>query len=299
MTVTRTIVLAITVLLFGSNGIAEDIRPSEIIEKAKAAYESMQTYKAEGTITSDIDTGAVKMKTETSFTILLKKPNLYLISWAQKNESLPGMVQSGAVWNDGTQSYLHMGMMKAYAKMTSDEIALSGATGISGGAALTIPSLFLPVFKEPVTLFSRLKNPKHEKTEMVGGEDCYVISGPSAISKKETVWISKTSDLIRKYSRSIEPPEAGRQMPEMTDEQLEEAIKGLGQEVTEESKKRMRKLMETSRALLKNAKLKGSSTESHVEISSPEVSKNDFQFELPEGTVLKKSLFGEVLGGSK
>jgi hypothetical protein len=293
---TRKKLFAFAILtVLGVHGCAEDITPSEIFEKVKTAYKSMDTYKSQGTITSNIDTGEMKVNVETSFSIILKKPNLYLISWTQKNTAMPGMSQSGAVWSDGAQPYLYMGGMNAYSKMGSDELALGGATGISGGAAFTIPSLFLSVFKEQLGPFSRLKAPQVEKTEKVGEEDCYVISGSSSISKKEAFWVSKTSYLIKKYYRSIEPPEGGRQMPEMTDEQLEEAIKGMGQEVTDESKKKMREMMERSKTMFKTIKMKGSSTELHTNVSSPELSKNDFKFALPEGTVLKESLFGGVL----
>ena len=284
-------------MMLGAHGCAEDVTPSEIFEEVKTAYRSMDTYKAQGTITSNIDTSGMEMNTETSFSIILKKPNLYLISWSQ--ERMSGMSQSGAVWSDGTQPYFYMAGMNAYSKMGSDELALASATGISGGAAFTIPSLFLSVFKEQPDPFSRLKDPQIEMTEKVGDEDCYVISGSSSISKKEAFWVSKTSYLIKKYYRSLEPPEGGRQMPEMTDEQLEEAIKGMGQEVTEESKKKMREMMNRSEHVLKTAHMKGSSTELHAEISSPKMNTKDFHFALPAGTVLKESLFGGVLGGSK
>jgi len=293
MTRKKLFVFAIPVML-GVHGCAEDITPSEIFEKVKTAYKSMDTYKSQGTITSNIDTGEMKVNVETSFSIILKKPNLYLISWTQKNTAMPSMSQSGAVWSDGAQPYLYMGGMNAYSKMGSDELALGGATGISGGAAFTIPSLFLSVFKEQADPFSRLKDPWIEMTEKVGEEDCYVISGPSSISKKEVFWVSKTSYLIKKYYRSLEPPEGGIAIPEQTDEQVEEAIKGMGQEVTEESKKKMREMMESSRTMFKTMKMKGSSTELHTNVSSPELSKNDFKFALPEGTVLKESLFGGV-----
>lgn len=294
MTRKKLFAFAILMVLI-AHGCAEDITPSEIFEKVKTAYKSMETYKAQGTITSEIDTGETKMNIETSFSIILKKPNLYLISWTQKNMAMPGMSQSGSVWSDGTQPYLYMGGMNAYSKMGSDELALGGATGISGGAAFTIPSLFLSVFKEQPAPFSRLKDPQIEMTEKVGEEDCYVISGSSSVSKKEAFWVSKTSYLIKKYYRSLGPPEGGRQMPEMTDEQLEEAIKGTGQEVTDESKKNMREMIERSRTMLKTVKIKGSSTELHANVSSPELNKNDFKFALPEGAVLKESLFGGVL----
>ncbi len=286
-------------MMLGVHGCAEDITPSEIFEKVKAAYKSMDTYKAQGTITANVDTGGTETNLETTFSIILKKPNLYLISWIQKSMPMAGMSQAGAVWSDGAQPYLYMGGSNAYSKMGSDEIALGGATGISGGAAFTIPSLFLSVFKNQPDPFSRLKDPQIEKTEKVGKEDCYVISGSSSISKKETYWVSKKSYLIKKYSRSLEPPEGGIAMPEMTDEQLEQTIKSMGQEVTEESKQKMREMMKRSRDVLKTTDMKGSSTELHAEISSPKMNTKDFQFALPAGTVLKEALFGGVWGGSK
>ena len=298
--VTRKKLFAFAILLMlGAHGCAEDMTPSMIFEKLRVAYNSMDTYKSQGTITANIDTGGMKMNTETSFSMILKKPDLYLISWTQKNTAMPGMSRSGAVWSDGAQPYLYMGGMNAYSKMGSDELALAGATGISGGAASTIPSLFLSVFKDQPAPFSRLKDPQIEKTEKVGQENCYVISGSSSISKKETFWISKKSYLIKKYSRSLEPPEGGVAIPEMTDEQLEETIKGMGREVTEESKQKMREMMKRSKDVLKTADMKGSSTELHAEISSPKMNTKDFQFALPAGTVLKESLLGGVLGGSK
>lgn len=278
-------------MMLGVNGLGDNISASTILEKVAATYKTMKTYKAEGTIISDIDTGGMKMNTETSFSILLKKPNLYLILWTQKNMPIPGMIQSGAVWSDGTQPYLYMGMMNTYAKMTSDELALSSATGISGGAAFTIPSLFLSLFKAQSGPFYGLKDTKIEKTEKVGEEDCYVISGATMASKKETLWISKSRHLILKHFRSFEPPEGGMTIPEMTDKDLEETIKGLGQSVTEESKKRMRAMMEGSIEMVKTMKIKGSSMEVHENISSPELDKNDFKFALPQGAILKESLF--------
>ena len=298
MTARRIIAIAITLAMLSACNLWEKTSPDKIFERVIAQYNSMQTYKDKGTITTDINTGAMKMTIETSFSILLKKPNLYLISWTQKNMLMPGMVHSGAVWSNGTQPYLYMGIFNAYSKMGNDQLALGGATGISSGAAFTIPSLFLTVFNEPPTLFSRLKDAKMEKTEKIGEDDCYVISGSSAISKKETFWISKKSYLIKKYLRSLEPPEGGHQMPEIKDEHIEETIKGMGLEVTEERKKNMRENMEKSAEMLKTLKMEGSSTEVHTDISSPELHKNDFNADLPEGAVLKKSLFGRAFNGS-
>ena len=171
--------------------------------------------------------------------MLLKKPNLYLVSWTQKNVPMPGMVQSGAVWSDGTQPYLYMGVLEAYAKIESDQMALASATGISGGVAYTIPSLFSEAFEGRPSSFSRLKDLKMEESEKIGANDCYVISGSSSISKREVLWIAKQGYLIRKYCRSLEPPAGDRKVP---------------------------------------AKLKGSVTEVYASVASPKLKAVDFVF---------------------
>jgi hypothetical protein len=131
----------IAVVILGPSTPAQEITARQIFEKVKNAYASLETYQDEGTVSADLDSPGRRAKMETSFSIRVKKPNLYLISWTQ-SMGMPGMSQSGAVWSDGTQPYLYMA--NSYSKMTGDKIALAAATGISGGAAFTIPALFLP-----------------------------------------------------------------------------------------------------------------------------------------------------------
>ena len=268
---------------------ADEPEPTKIFEKVIATYKSMETYQSEGTVTSNMEMDGKIITSFTNFSILLKKPNLYRISWTQNN---PGPnVQSGVVWSDGTQPYVYMGTTKVYSPMTNDEYALATATGISGGVAFTIPSIFLSVFKENHDPFSRLINPKLEGIEQVADEECFVISGSSNASQKETYWISKSRNLIVKYSRSLEVPKEAAVMPEMTDEQLTESVKAAGKEITKENKDQIKAVMKMAKDIIKNSKFKGSSTEIHIQIFSPELDKKDFQFVLPEGAVLKKSLF--------
>jgi outer membrane lipoprotein-sorting protein len=283
MTRSRVIAVAVGLLMVATNVFAGDMTSGEIIEKVKATYGSLQTYKTEGTVVTEINGNT---KTETSFSVLLKKPNLYLISW--KNMPAPGVSENGAVWSDGSQPYLYMGTANEYFKMSSDKIALSGATGVSYGVAFAIPSLFLPAFKEKTTALSRLIDPKLEKSEPVGEEDCYVVSGATEGSKKETFWISKSKYLIVKYALSIEHPAGGVALPEYTDAQIDQGLQEVGQEVTEENRKRFRDMMKaTNDHIKKSPSMKGSFLTAYVNISSPELKNADFQFVLPKGAVLK------------
>src|SRR6266436_4361612 len=286
----KTLIVWLAVTLIGTVCFAEETEPSAIFKKVIAAYNLMDTYSSEGTIISDVDSGVGKMKTETSFSMKLKKPNLYLIQWDQKNSMMPAMPQAGAVWKEGAQPYLYMGVTKAYSKISTDEMALASATGISGGAAFTIPSLFFSVFNGQLAIFSTLVAPQLAGNEQVDGEDCYVVSGISPHSKKETFWISKKAHLIRKYSRSLEAPEGGFKVPKVTDQQLEEAAKATGQD-----KEAMRRIMKQAEETTKTAKLKGTSTEFHGKIRTPKLAEDDFVFKVPVGVVLKDSIFGGAL----
>jgi hypothetical protein len=88
-------------------------------------------------------------------------------------------------------------------------------------------------------------------------------------------------------------------VPVVTGDQIEEAIKGMGQEVTQQSKKRMAEIMERSAKMLKTAKIKGFSEELYTSVSSPALSEKDFRFAPPANAVLKKSVLGVMLGGAK
>jgi hypothetical protein len=189
--------------------------------------------------------------------------------------------------------------LKAYSKMGSDEVAIGAATGVSGGAAFTIPSLFLTAFKDQPNPFSRLIDPKLMDSEQVDGEDCYVISGSSSVSKNETYWISKTSHLIKKYSRSLERPEGPMKMPDLTDQQLDQVIKSMGQDVTDANRQKMRQMMKNAQESVQNVKLKGTSTESQTKIDSADLKDDDFTFKPPADATLKDSLFGAALNAQK
>ena len=141
---------------------------------------------------------------------------------------------------------------------------------------------------------AQLAQSKLQPSELVDGDDCYVLSGPSDTSLKETYWISKKTFFIRQYFRSLEAPQGGVVTPKLTDKEIEETLEGMGVEVTDESKERMAQMMEESEASVKNVKLKGFTVELHTGISFPELHQKDFKYEVPDGTELKDSLFGGI-----
>ena len=288
----RKIFALVLFTIFAATGCSQDTAARQVLDKVKAAYKALETYQAQGTITLKADSGGRKVNAVITFSILLKKPNQYLISWTQKMPM--GMNSlSGAVWNDGTQPYLYLYMGNAYSKMTNDEMALGNANGFSVGAAFTVPSLFLPMFQAHTNPFLRLQHLKMEPAEKLGNEECYVISATSSAIKREVYWISKSRYLI--LQRSLELPEGGVKIPEPTDEQLDAAISRMGPNVTAETRKARRDMLVQSLKRTAALHLSGEfTTEVHAGITSPALDKKDFVFTPPAGAVLKESLGGLI-----
>lgn len=285
-------IVCVLLLLVVPLTFSEDLTADKILKKAEAAYKALEYYRGEGNSITSLDMGATQIRTDTAFTVALKRPNSYRITWSQKMDNMP-IVQAGTVWSDGKQPQIYMSTLNAYCPMENDLLALSAATGVSGGAANTIPTLFLAPDSGGRSQFSMMTAPVLTGSEKIGDDDCYVISSPSLISKSETVWISKTSFLMRQCRRSLEPPEGGRTMPDMNDEDLEEGIRAAGQEVTEESKKTFKEML-TSMALMN---FKGSMTETHTVISSGELQADDLAYAPPEDAAKKES-FGDMMSAA-
>lgn len=268
----------------------QELDAAKILASVESTYKSMRTYASQGTVTVDMEADGNRTKIETEFSIRLKKPNLYRITWTQKTTTgamTMAMNNSGAIWSDGTERYMYLGMGDTYTAMQSDGIAFASATGVSGGVTATIPPMFLKMDGAFPGLLSRFVNPKLHGTEKVNGEECYVIAASSAASKSEILWVSKKRKLIVKYEHSLE---RGSGMPksfEMNDEQLEEALKASGQSVTEDAKKSMREMLKTSQKDTKG--LQGTSVELHTKIAMPELKKKDFKFIVPPGVTLRGS----------
>ena len=240
----------------------------------------------------EVDGTAVQQAS--SFSMLLQKPDRYRITWEQMNLGVASPPQSGAAWNDGTGPWFYMSAAGGFSKMASDEIALGAATGVSGGAANTVPTYFFSFWTAPMTPASRITDPQRGADAEVDGEACYVVAGPSAVSKREVLFVSKEDFLIRRYEYSYEPPAVGRPaVPEMTDEQLDEALKAMGQDLTDESRERMREMVKTAMGA-EAPEIKGGSVQIHRNVSTAKIDAAELKFSPPAGATETDSLFGGV-----
>ena len=269
------------------SGSTEETDAQVVIRKTVARYTKMKTYVDHGTVVIDMETAHGPVHQKTDFSLKLKMPDRYLIAWSTESDR-PAQSEAGALWNEGDQPYLYLGATNAYAKVGSDELAISLAVGASGGSAMTVPALFFPQANKLVSL-ARLKKPVIEKIEAVAGDPCYVVTGTGRSSSKQRFWISKAHGWLVQYQRVLDPPPEGLEMPALTDAQLEQSLRDMGREATPANVKKLRDVWQRSQETLHNMKITGVSTETHLDISSPDLLDRDFHFAPPDGSVLQTS----------
>jgi outer membrane lipoprotein-sorting protein len=179
----------------------EALPPADIIKRAQAKYASLTNYSDEGRSIATINGTTIT----TLFTIRLARTNLYRIEWQQSNESSFSTINTKpqAVWSAGEGDFLELG--SGAIRQVSLEMALAGATGISGGAAATIPGMFFKLdwgnqFGDSVW------SEKQQADEKVGDVDCYVFANDSR-GPTRTLWIGKQDFLIHQV-RTVTSAEA-------------------------------------------------------------------------------------------
>jgi outer membrane lipoprotein-sorting protein len=261
------------------------LTPTEVVQKAQEKYRSLTHYSASGTTVAIIDMSVQEEKPKDdaagwnkpqrvthSFSLRLARPSLYRIEWEQKLQ--PGFSNKGAVWSSGDGDFVLIGDSR-YSKISNRDLALSTATGISGGAAHTIPAVF---FDSSESLLKTLSNLTAQKDEAIAGDDCHVISGDVG-GQKMILWISKKSFLIAQKQHILG---GSVRRTEMSDEDIAKALKSLNKEATPEAIAQMRKTMEMAMAM--TSKMKGTMTETHHDIilDAP-VEKKEFEVKVPAG----------------
>lgn len=179
----------------------DKLTTAEIFKQSQDVYASLSSYSDEGKTVSAIGTAENAPHT---FTIKLARPNLYRIEWQQQETF--SYVNKGVVWSTGEGDFMVMGD-SAPQKQASREMALGGATGISGGAAATIPGTFFKM-NWGNQLGLSVSDEKRQADEKVGDVDCYVFANELK-GNTRTLWIGKKDFLIHQV-RNVISPEALR-----------------------------------------------------------------------------------------
>jgi hypothetical protein len=197
------------------------------------------------------------------------------------------------VWNAGRGPHLYLSHLNAYTRQKDDWVALSAAHGASGGAVGELPYLFF----RGKDVLTELAQVQVDRVDYLSGEACYVISGSSRISRRHVVWVSRDRLLILKIQRSFGLPAGSRVGEEVTSQMSEahlaKAIGGMGTEVTEQDKTKLRRLLARMKRVLQVATdVNGDISQTHTAITVNESFPQEaFVFPVPRTARLKPALF--------
>jgi len=167
----------------------------EIVKHSQQAYAALTSYSDEGKTVATVGNTVLT----NVFSIKLARPNLYRIQWDQ---DMHFYAQTGLVWSAGNGNFLEMSARKGVETNSTMEDALSSATGISSGAAGSIPGTFFDSHWGN-KLGASLLSAKQMPNEAIGGVDCYVLTHSKKAGNSETIWIGKQDFLIRQIENEM------------------------------------------------------------------------------------------------
>lgn len=271
---------------------AEAPTPEFLIRQVINTYRSLDTYRVSGHTDSEITDfkqgGKVSRLTH-RFTLLLKKPNGYLITWESDFPPFQ-MARQGAAWNTGTQAYVYMQTAKGYMKIPTDIVNLQSQAGVSSGSTAIIPELFFAFFPEKELRISQLNDPVVKGREEIAGEQCYVLEGRNN-NMVFTYWISVDNFFIRQHTFHVHDPNGQEMDFELTEEEAKAALRSRGVEPSKERIELFIRMLGMAKKTMQNQRTQIIATDHFSDISLPPVSAQDLQFAVPEGIPLKEDIY--------
>ena len=289
--------VCVLIFLFLGGGIissvgAENPTPEFLIKQVVNTYRSLATYRVIGesiTEGTKFDRGGETYTITVRFSLTLKKPNLYRITWEEDHPPYYFNSQ-GAAWNAGVQPYLYLQSLQAYMKVPTDLAALNTVAGVSKGATYLIPQLFFPFYSPNNTRLEGLEEPRITGIEEIQGERCFVLTGGND-GLMVTYWISVERYLIRQYVHVEDLKKGTETIKKMTDKEVEQSLRSLGVEPTEIKKREVKDAFELTSKIRSKNHTQIVATHYFSHISLPVLTSEDLVFAVPEGIPLKEDIY--------
>jgi outer membrane lipoprotein-sorting protein len=172
---------------------------TEIINKMAERYRALKSYQDSGVVQSYRKSGEKELVNSFK-TYFVRAGYQFRFEW-EEPETRYSQKSWNIVWSDGgvVQTYWNWGELD---KDESLSMAVAGATGVSRGAAHTIPELLIAeIAGFSLSEVERVSLLREEKFD---GEDCYVVRGFHPFGFAIDLWIGKRDLLLRRMRENNE-----------------------------------------------------------------------------------------------
>ena len=184
-------------LLLSASSVADEPKlddPSaeQILDRMVKAYTDCKTYQDSGVVKTVFIEANGTRTIEKPFATAMVRPDRFRFEYKETGNQRDRYI----IWSSGKDVKTWWGV-KPGAKMSDSlDMALAGATGVSGGSAHTIPALLLPDKVSGLQL-TDITGPKRAEDGKLDNVECYRIEG-KFLDSPHTLWIDKTLYLVRR-----------------------------------------------------------------------------------------------------
>lgn len=187
----------------------DKITAADIIRRMAQTYGSSESYIDEGLVKSVFISKDGTRTIEKPFRTAFVRPDRFRFEFREKEKRgilsrfidfKGGGNPHYIAFKDGKNAKVYWNIgPKIASKINTLSEALAAATGISSGAARSVPTMLIPSesqFRNAIIYY----NPQRIEDAVIDGVDCFQISDPTDY-RRLTLWIGKKDFLLRKIFR--------------------------------------------------------------------------------------------------
>jgi outer membrane lipoprotein-sorting protein len=181
------------------------ITARDVIQRMAKTYAECKSYRDTGTVTTVFKQPA-RTLSPTVFDTIFVRPSHFLFHFGEHSgDTSHDRIHYGALWMNGSkvQSWGWRDEPKTKTYGSIDDLVAT-YTGVSKGAAYTVPRLLLPKEVTGSGVITDLQDVVNTGFETFDGKRCFRITGKDGNGDSTTVWIDRETYLIRKIVESVD-----------------------------------------------------------------------------------------------
>lgn len=182
-----------TSLVYSQQG--QTLSPQEILDKMVSVYASCSSYADQGQVKTTFYEASGPRTTNRPFSTAFVRPSRFRFEFEDRRSDDRGSHYT--VWRDDSAIKSRWTIKPETRTFETLSQALAGATGVSGGSAITVPSMLMGDLRDThrIQTLTQLNLRGEEK---LGDRMAYRIEGRDWRISLLTIWIDKESFLLLK-----------------------------------------------------------------------------------------------------